>query len=489
MSFIDRDFAWFLPLVLGLWWLTRGRYATQIAVMLCASLVFYGWRQPAVLGVIGAYCLVDWSIGIWLGRTSRRRAVLVAGLVFNLSVLCFWKYTPLVLTSLAAWLHRPELAAGIAQPGAWSVPMGISFYSFTGIAYMVDVYRRVGPAEPSLWRYSLFTSFFPHLVAGPILRAREFLSHLGPDELPQRPEMPMEALGLIARGYFKKLVLADSFGIAIDPFFAQIANPATAGVWSLPYLYLYTWQIYFDFSGYTDIARGLGLAFGFRWPENFRSPYLAPSIQEFWRRWHMTLSRFMRDYVYIPLGGNRGTTAWSAFTVMVTLTLGGFWHGASWTFLLWGAMHGVFMLVNRGWQKLELLRRFQSLQKIPASVRWFLSLALTFHVVCLARSFFRLTHLSESWECLRKVVSFDSGKTLVGGAGDVSLWLLLIAYGIGALCFAALRRGKSLPDFFAGLRGRPFLHGLIGGGAVGLLVVSLLLARTGEKAPFIYFQF
>ena len=489
MSFIDRDFAWFLPLVLGLWWLTRGRYATQIATMLCASLVFYGWRQPAVLGVIGAYCLVDWSIGMWLGRTLRRRAVLVAGLVFNLSVLCFWKYTPLVLTSLAAWLHRPELAAGVAQPGAWSVPMGISFYSFTGIAYMVDVYRRVGPAEPSLWRYSLFTSFFPHLVAGPILRAREFLSHLGPDELPQRPEMPMEALGLIARGYFKKLVLADSFGIAIDPFFAQIANPATAGVWSLPYLYLYTWQIYFDFSGYTDIARGLGLAFGFRWPENFRSPYLAPSIQEFWRRWHMTLSRFMRDYVYIPLGGNRGTTAWAAFTVMVTLTLGGFWHGASWTFLLWGAMHGVFMLVNRGWQKLNLLRRFQSLQKIPASVRWFLSLALTFHVVCLARSFFRLTHLSESWECLRKVVSFDSGKTLVGGADDVSLWLLLIAYGIGALCFAALRRGKSLPDFFAGLRGRPFLHGLIGGGAVGLLVVSLLLARTGEKAPFIYFQF
>ena len=489
MSFIDRDFAWFLPLVLAFWWLTRGRYAAQIATMLCASLVFYGWRQPAVLGVIGAYCLVDWSIGIWLDRTRQRRAVLVLGLAFNLSVLCFWKYTPLVLTSLAAWLHRPELAAGVAQPGAWSVPMGISFYSFTGIAYMVDVYRRVGPAEQSLWRYSLFTSFFPHLVAGPILRAREFLSHLGPDELPQRPKMPMEALGLIARGFFKKLVLADSLALAIDPFFAEVAHPATAGIWALPYLYLYAWQIYFDFSGYTDIARGLGLAFGFRWPENFRAPYLARSIQDFWRRWHMTLSRFLRDYLYIPLGGNRGGAVWSAFTVMMTMTLGGFWHGASWSFLTWGAVHGIFLLMHRGWRHFASLRVMRFLQRVPQPIREFSGVVITFNAVSLAWAFFRLTNFGESWACLRKVVSFDPAKALVGGAGDASLWLLLIAYAIGSLGFAALRRGKSLPDFFAGLRGRPFLHGLIGGGAVGLLVVSLLLARTGEKAPFIYFQF
>ena len=133
-----------------------------------------------MLGIIAAYCLVDWSVGLWLGRTRRRRAVLVVGLVFNIGVLCFLKYTPLVLTSLAAALNRPELAAFAGQPGDWAVPMGVSFYSFTGIAYLVDVYRRVGPAEPSLWRYGLFTLFFPHLVAGPILRAREFLSHLGP---------------------------------------------------------------------------------------------------------------------------------------------------------------------------------------------------------------------------------------------------------------------------------------------------------------------
>ena len=489
MNFVHRDFLWFLPLVWTVWWLLRGRHSAQIALLLGASLIFYGWKRPSLIVLIGIYALVDWGVGRWIERTQHRRAVLVSGLAFNLGVLCFWKYTPLVLTSIASLVHRPELAFFAYTPGKWVVPMGLSFYSFTGIAYMVDVYRRTTAAEPSPWRFGLFTSFFPHLVAGPILRAREFLTHLGPDSFPNKPEAPLEALGLIARGYFKKLVLADSFGFAADPFFAEVAHPATHGVWSLPYLYLYTWQILFDFSGYTDIARGLGLAFGFRWPENFRAPYLAASVQEFWRRWHMTLSRFLRDYLYIPLGGKEGSTLWAAYCVMVTFALGGLWHGASWNFLFWGTIHGVFMLINRGWQKLELLRRFTWLQNIPASVRWGLSLLLTFHVVCLARAFFRITHFSESVECLRKVVSFDPAKAFVGSAADPSVWLLLAVYGIGVFCFARLRRGAAVPEFFASLRHRPFTGGLIAGGAVGLLLVSVLLARTGEKMPFIYFQF
>lgn len=180
---------------------------------------------------------------------------------------------------------------------------------------------------------------------------------------------------------------------------------------------------------------------------------------------------------------------WSAFTVLVTLTLGGFWHGASWTFLLWGAMHGVFLIMHRGWEKLALVSRFKALQKIPPPLRWFAGVALTFNIVCVARAFFRLTHVSESLECLRKVVSFESGKLLSGGANDLSIWMLLISYGVATLCFAALRRGTSVPALFADLRGRPFVHGLLGGGAAGLLLVSILLARTGDKAPFIYFQF
>ena len=158
--------------------------------------------------------------------------------------------------------------------------------------------------------------------------------------MPTRPLEPAEGAFLIARGFFKKLVLADSIAVAIDPFFANVSDPSTAGVWALPYIYLYALQIYFDFSGYTDIARGLGLWFGFRWPENFNWPYLATSVQDFWRRWHMTLSRFLRDYLYIPLGGSRGGPLRVAAALMVTMLLGGLWHGASWSFMLWGGLHG-----------------------------------------------------------------------------------------------------------------------------------------------------
>jgi alginate O-acetyltransferase complex protein AlgI len=226
-------------------------------------------------------------------------------------------------------------------------------------------------AETNLWRYALFTSFFPHLVAGPILRPKEFLAHLQPKLMPTRPLAPAEATFLIARGFFKKLVLADSLAVAIDPFFANITHPSTAGVWSLPYIYLYALQIYFDFSGYTDIARGLGLWFGFRWPENFNWPYLATSVQDFWRRWHMTLSRFLRDYLYIPLGGSRGEPLHTAAALMITMLLGGLWHGPSWSFMLWGGLHGCFLIVNRIWSSSTLCQRLELLRGPPALAwRW-----------------------------------------------------------------------------------------------------------------------
>jgi alginate O-acetyltransferase complex protein AlgI len=189
--------------------------------------------------------------------------------------------------------------------------------------------------------------------------------------MPTRPLAPAEATFLIARGFFKKLVLADSLAVAIDPFFANITHPSTAGVWSLPYIYLYALQIYFDFSGYTDIARGLGLWFGFRWPENFNWPYLATSVQDFWRRWHMTLSRFLRDYLYIPLGGSRGEPLHTAAALMITMLLGGLWHGPSWSFMLWGGLHGCFLIVNRIWSSSTLCQRLELLRGPPALAwRW-----------------------------------------------------------------------------------------------------------------------
>ena len=283
MSFVQVSFAIFLTIVFGVWLLVRGHYAVAGTWLLVASLYFYGFRQWWVLSIILSYCLVDWLTGVWLHRTQYRRLALGLGVGFNLLVLCFWKYTPLLLQSAATLFGWTSIHVEQIASGNWIVPMGISFYAFTGIAYMVDVYRRVIEPEYNPVRFALFTSFFPHLVAGPILRPAEFLTHLRPGLFPTKPLDPAEGAFLIARGFFKKLVLADSIAVAIDPFFAHVSDQSTAGVWATPYVYLYALQIYFDFSGYTDIARGLGLWFGFRWPENFNWPYLATSIQDFWR--------------------------------------------------------------------------------------------------------------------------------------------------------------------------------------------------------------
>jgi D-alanyl-lipoteichoic acid acyltransferase DltB (MBOAT superfamily) len=489
VTFVQIEFAYFLAIVFGLWILVRDRYVLSVSLLLTASLVFYGFRQWWVLSIILSYCLVDWLTGLWLARTGHRRLALASGVAFNLGVLCFWKYTPLLLDTGATLFGWPALRLEPVASGNWVIPMGISFYAFTGIAYMVDVYRRHMEAETNFWRYALFTAFFPHLVAGPILRPREFLIHLRPGSMPVRPLAMGEGTFLIGRGLFKKLVLADSIALAIDPFFAHVSGPSTAGVWSLPYIYLYALQIYFDFSGYTDIARGLGLWFGFRWPENFNWPYLATSIQDFWRRWHMTLSRFLRDYLYIPLGGNRGAPWRVAAALMITMLLGGLWHGASWSFMLWGGLHGLFLAINRWWGTTALHDRLAA-QTGAAALAWrWLRVVLTFNAVCLAWCFFRLTHLPDSLACVRKWIDFDLDKAFAGGSGDPALWVLLACYGAATLAAHLLTRRAPLPEAAARMNAQPLASGVLWGVSLGLLALALLLTPGGQIQPFIYFQF
>jgi alginate O-acetyltransferase complex protein AlgI len=489
MSFAQIEFAYFIPIVFCVWLVVRRNYVASLTWLLIASLLFYSLNHWWVLPILLAYCLVDWLTGLWLKHTLRPRLALAVGIGFNLLVLCFWKYTPLLIETAAELTGCCAVSVSALTAGQWLVPMGISFYAFTGIAYMVDVYRKVVPAETSLWRYALFASFFPHLVAGPILRASEFLTHLRPEEMPTRPLAPAEGTFLIARGFFKKLVIADSIALAIDPFFANVSDQSTAGVWALPYIYLYAFQIYFDFSGYTDIARGLGLWFGFRWPENFNAPYLATSVQEFWRRWHMTLSRFLRDYLYVPLGGNRGAAWHVAAALMITMLLGGLWHGASWSFALWGGLHGGFLIVNRVWGGTAVSARLASLKGGPALAWRWIRIVLTFNAVCLAWCFFRLTHLPDSLTCVWKLFAFDLDKAFLGGSADVSLWLLLALYAGAALAVSIQTRGAELPTVAARMVKQPAMSGVLWGGSLGLLMLALLLAPGGEVQPFIYFQF
>jgi D-alanyl-lipoteichoic acid acyltransferase DltB (MBOAT superfamily) len=489
MSFVQTAFAFFLPVVFGVWLLVRRHYTVAAVWLLVASLVFYGFGQWWALWIILLYCLVDWLAGLAIARTEYRRLSLALGVGFNLFVLCFWKYTPLLLQTGASLFGWQSFRIEQIASGNWIVPMGISFYAFIGIAYMVDVYRRVVEPETNPLRYALFASFFPHLVAGPILRAREFLVDLRPETMPKRSLAPAEGTFLIARGFFKKLVLADSIAAAIDPFFAQVSGPSTAGVWATPYIYLYALQIYFDFSGYTDIARGLGLWFGFRWPENFNWPYLATSIQDFWRRWHMTLSRFLRDYLYIPLGGNRGGPLRVAAALMITMLLGGLWHGASWSFMLWGGLHGLFLIANRMWGATALHDRLAALTGPQATAWYWLRVFLTFNAVCVAWCFFRLTHLPDSIACLAKWFVFEPAKAFAGGSGDLSLWLLLAGYAVATFAARALTQCAELPEAIARLDARPLTSGMIWGGSAGLFVLALLLNPGTQSQPFIYFQF
>ncbi|MDZ4286418.1 MAG: MBOAT family O-acyltransferase [Prosthecobacter sp.] len=489
MTFVESDFAVFLLAFIAMWWATRRNYQWRLGGTLGLSLIFYGYHHWWFVPVILAYCFVDWGAALLIERSPHRKLILALGIGLNLTALSFWKYTPLLAATLAEMVGWPSMDAALSLQEGWIAPMGISFYAFMGISYMVDVYRGTITAEPNPWRYALFSSFFPHLVAGPILRAREFLWHLGPDTMMNRPSYAWEGTFLIGRGLFKKLVLADTIAITIDPFFVNVTDPSTAGVWSLPYVYLYALQIYFDFSGYTDIGRGLGLLFGFRWPENFNWPYLATSVQDFWRRWHMTLSRFLRDYLYISLGGSRHGLGRSIFATMVTMLLGGLWHGASWSFLIWGGLHGLFLVIHRFWSMTFLHERLSNLTGLARRLWIAAAVVLTFNTVCLTWCFFRLTKLPESLACVRKAFEFDAGKMFLGGSDDLALWTMLGGYGLAAALAYFITRGASLPDVAAALAKRQFIRGVAWGGSVSLMMVALALMQKGKSVPFIYFQF
>lgn len=484
MNFLSDHFLLFLPVALLAWYATRGQETLRIGLMIVASLVFYADDHWWFVLIILAYCVVDWAVGMALA-SKPRRMVLIAGLCFNLGVLATWKYTPLVLATLADVAGFPTADFAHSVGAGWIVPLGVSFYAFSGIAYMVDIYRGQASAEPSLARYTLFTVFFPHLVAGPILRAREFLVHLAPGALPRRHDGLLEGSFLIARGAFKKAVLGDGIAVAIDPYFSHVGDPTTAGVWALPFLYLYALQIYFDFSGYTDIARGLGLWFGFRWPENFDRPYLAASIRDFWRRWHMTLSRFLRDYLYVPLGGNRHGRARTMLALLITMTLGGLWHGAAWSFLVWGMLHGLLLAANLIWSQSApgrwLVLNGGSAWRVAAII-------ITFHAVCLAWAFFRISDFGAAIACLRAVLVFDPALWVAGGSADPALWLLIAAYGAAAILLRL--SGFKGPEGMDALGARiGFRFGVAWGATVGLGLLAWLLAPSTAVPPFIYFQF
>ena len=382
----------FLPVSFGVYfWLNHCRLVLAArAWLVAASLFFYAWWNPLYLPLILLSILVNFVIGNEIGRRRGRggregrgpgmHGLLMLGVIINLVVLGFFKYAHFFVDNLNmvfdAGFNLPEIV----------LPLAISFFTFQQIAYLVDCYRE-GPLEYDLLSYAIFVTFFPQLIAGPIIHHREMMPQfVTRANLFKRYRNIAVGLFLFSLGLFKKAVIADSFAVWVTPGFdgGLHLNFFEAWVTSLSY----TFQLYFDFSGYTDMALGAALLFNIRLPVNFDSPYKACDIRDFWRRWHMTLSRFLRDYLYIPLGGSRHGALQTYASLFVTFVLGGLWHGASWMFVIWGALHGGAAVVHRLWSGLGL--------RIPDWLAWL----LTFNFVNVAWVFFRAADLDAAMRIL-----------------------------------------------------------------------------------------
>lgn len=342
----------FFPIVvIVFFWIARTNHVLAAAWLALASLFFYGWWNPRYVFLLLASIAFNYAAGYGLAREarsgSRGRAfwLLAIAVGANLALLGYYKYANFFMQIVT------DLGGDVSGMQRVMLPLGISFFTFTQIAFLVDVYR--GRArEYNLVHYALFVTYFPHLIAGPVLHHKEMMPQFQ-DKATYRLNWQDVAVGLTIFfiGLFKKTVIADGVAPFANPLFAAPGNPDLLTAWGGALAY--TFQLYFDFSGYSDMAIGLSRVFGVRLPLNFDSPYKAVNIIEFWRRWHMTLSRFLRDYLYFALGGNRKGPVRRYVNLLVTMVLGGLWHGAGWMFIIWGALHGLYLVINHAWQALR----------------------------------------------------------------------------------------------------------------------------------------
>ncbi len=458
----------FLPVVLAVFFYlgVKGWRLAAAGWLALASLAFYGWHHPFKLIPI---ILISAGFNYWIGvKLSRRpgRLLLTAGIAANLALLAYFKYAAFIVDNVAPLIGVDHSPIRIA------LPIGISFYTFTQIAFLVDAAR--GKArETGLVHYLLFVTYFPHLIAGPILHHSEMMPQFRRTEtyLPRWSNFVLGA-SWFAAGLFKKTVLADGVAIFAGPAFTAAAQghaPGMADAWIG--VLSYTLQIYFDFSGYTDMAIGLAKMMGIDFPVNFNSPYKAASIVDFWRRWHMTLSRFLRDYLYIPLGGNRLGPVRRHANLMVTMLLGGLWHGASWNFVLWGGIHGAALVVNHLWRHSGI--------GLPRFAGWLLTLL----VVMLAWVPFRADSLPATMVMWRSLFNPVSSSTT--SMAEPVLWIAglfaiaLLLPNMQQLLGGQIRR--PLPSW------RPSVAwALVFGAGLGLGIAAMEMQNASQ---FLYFRF
>ncbi len=479
MLFVAPEFASFFLIVLVVAWLLRQHMTAWKTFVLSASIFFYGWWRHLtdewpLFGIswlprYAIYLLVFAAVNQGLARLAARtrgtssRYVVMLACVFDLGALFYFKYFEWARATANDWFGTSLTPTNII------LPIGISFIAFQALGYVIDVHR--GTQEPvDVLEFFTYLFFFPHLVAGPLVRVGEFVPQLHERADPRNVDAS-RALLLIASGLVKKVIISSYvFKEVVEPVFG---NPkGFGGVDNLLAAYAYSVQIYCDFSGYTDIAIGLALLMGIRFPQNFDNPYRAETIQDFWRRWHMTLSRWLRDYLYIGLGGNRRGEVRTYVNLFLTMFIGGIWHGANWTFIIWGSIHGGALVLER-----FLVSMFGNPDHpVARAARWF----VTFHVVTLAWVFFNARNASTAFEILGRIVRlawFDTGQS----SQYLSVLLVVVIIGVIAVQFSPAHTAPSIVARFSELPAA--VQGVIVG------VAMIVCYRVGSVDDFIYFQF
>lgn len=462
MTFNSLSFVVFFCAVFASQWALRSRRARHV-VLLVASYVFYGWWDARFcLLMLGVTASAYWT-AIGFEKCANKRLLTVVGVAVPLAVLGIFKYANFFVDSFCALF-------GIATPGSLNIilPVGISFYTFQSLSYVIDVRRGELEASHDFVHFALYVSFFPQLVAGPIVRAADFLPQLNQDRRPTRAGVT-SGLSIFVWGLFKKTVLADRLSVFVDAVFL---TPLAYDSLTVALAVLsYALQIWFDFAGYSDMAIGCAKMLGYDLNRNFDLPYVSRNVTEFWRRWHISLSTWLKSYLYIPLGGNRRGSVRTYVNLMLTMALGGLWHGAGLNFVLWGVLHGAALCVHKLWQ-----RRFPANRgSAPANV--FCTLA-TFLFVCLCWIPFRAASFGATLQILGRLFAWSAG------VRQIYVWSLVAAgAALAATAYCRLRQGgrSDLPVFdpttFRGAFGLTMLAGL-----------TLILMYTGSN-PFIYFQF
>jgi alginate O-acetyltransferase complex protein AlgI len=445
----------FLPIAVVSYYAVAGSERARHAVLIAASLVFYGWWDARFIALLVGQISATWLLARWHER-SGRAALLYAGIVLNLASLATFKYLDFLLASA-------ESLIGFALPRAHVIlPIGISFFSFQLISYLVDRLRGDAPVYP-FRPFALFVLLFPHLIAGPIVRHNELVPQFALD--PRREGLWRRlaiGLALFTLGLAKKVLLADKLAELVDPLFTSAAaQPLALGpAWTAALAF--SFQLFLDFSAYTEMAIGIALLFGLLLPENFRRPYLATDLRDFWRRWHISLSNFIRDYLYIPLGGSRAGTARYVFATLVSMGLCGLWHGAGWTYAAWGLWHGIGLVCCRTWQRLK--------RPMPAALGWIVTMAF----VLVGWVLFRAADFGTAASILSSLVGLN-------GAGGEFRGVGLIAG--GALVSALIPSAHEIKDGFH------WPHPALAAAAAVLAAFCVLEVGRGPPLSFIYFRF